>query len=137
MCSHDNNKFHGPEPDLSFVTNLTQSCQGTRRFSVKTKLSHSGNKIATYQYTRTIHVQTTLHPNIIRWLQSYLRDRQAACIFQGKRSACFTGASPRGASSAPFSLITLNATFQCRMESRSPQVTRMTSLSSRRTWIRL
>ena len=31
--------------------------------------------------------QTTLHPNIIRWLRSYLQGRQAACVFQGHRSA--------------------------------------------------
>ena len=31
--------------------------------------------------------RTTLHPNIIRWLRSYLCGRQAACIFQGTRSA--------------------------------------------------
>ena len=31
--------------------------------------------------------QTALHPNVIRWLRSYNRGRQAACIFQGNRSA--------------------------------------------------
>ena len=30
--------------------------------------------------------QTSLHPNIVRWLRSYLRRRQAACIFRSQRS---------------------------------------------------
>ena len=31
--------------------------------------------------------ESTLPPNIIRWLRSYLRGRQAACIFQSSRSS--------------------------------------------------
>jgi retron-type reverse transcriptase len=28
-----------------------------------------------------------LHPNLVRWLMSYLRGRQAACIYQGSQSS--------------------------------------------------